>query len=157
MHFQHNLLDLGGGTSGTRFRINSLLLLVIALLGFELQLEHASDFEAFSSTTSDFLARHSFVLWVGLLWNSHHILVSFFIFMVLFFSCGFDWFFWVTAPWISPLFYGLEVPFPCFIFLDPKSHFLCLTFFSILTAYWYAALSEEISRKSIYAWMYLCK
>ena len=34
--------------------------------------EHASDFEAFSSATSDCLAQHSLMLWVELLWNSHH-------------------------------------------------------------------------------------
>ena len=51
--------------------------------------EHASDLEAFNSTTSDCLARHSLVLSVELLWNSHHFPLSFFGFMVLLFACRF--------------------------------------------------------------------
>jgi hypothetical protein len=42
------------------------------LSGSDSESEHASDSEAFNSATSDCLARHSLVLWVELLWNSHH-------------------------------------------------------------------------------------
>ena len=52
--------------------------------------EHASDSEALISATSDCLAQQSLVLWVELLWNSHHFPVSFFGLTVLFFACGFD-------------------------------------------------------------------
>src|SRR5699024_6631325 len=85
---------------------------------------------------------------VGLLWKSHHFPVSFFGFVVLFFSCGFDGLSWVTPPWLCPLGFG---------FADPKSRFFCLNFCSILTAYRYAVPSEEMSKNSISSWMYLCR
>jgi hypothetical protein len=65
------------------------------LSGSDSESEHASDSEAFNSATSDCLARHSLVLWVELLWNSHHFPVSFFGFVVLFFACGFGRLSWV--------------------------------------------------------------
>jgi hypothetical protein len=84
------------------------------LSGSDSESEHASNSEAFNSATSDCLARHSDVLWVELLWYSHHFPVSFFGFVVLFFSCGFGRLSWDTPPWLGPLFCGLGVPFPCF-------------------------------------------
>jgi hypothetical protein len=84
------------------------------LSGSDSELEHASDSEAFNSATSECLARHSLVLSVELLWNSHHFPVSFFGFVVFFFACGFGRLSWATPPWLGPLFCGLEVPFPCF-------------------------------------------
>lgn len=44
------------------------------------------------STTNDCFGRHSSVLCQGLLWKSHHFLVSFFVFPWPFFSCGLGWF-----------------------------------------------------------------
>jgi hypothetical protein len=68
------------------------------LSGFDSESEHAFDSEAFNSATSDFLARHSLVLWVELLWYSHHFPVSFFGFVVFFFACGFGRLSWATLP-----------------------------------------------------------
>lgn len=56
----------------------------------ESESEHASDSEAFILATNDCLARHSLMFLVGLLWNSHHFHVPFFVFMVFFFVCSFD-------------------------------------------------------------------
>lgn len=64
--------------------------LLVPLLGSNSELEPASNSEAFSSATSDYLARHSLLLWVELLWNSYHFPVSFFVFVVLFFTCDFN-------------------------------------------------------------------
>jgi hypothetical protein len=64
----------------------------------DLESEHASYSESFNLATSDCLARHSLVLWVELLWNSHHFPVSFFGFVVLFFACGFGRLSWATPP-----------------------------------------------------------
>jgi hypothetical protein len=72
------------------------------LSGSDSNSEHASDSEAFNSTTSDCLARHSLVLWVELLWNSHHFPVSFFDFVVLFFAYDFGGLSWVTPPCLVP-------------------------------------------------------
>ena len=77
---------------------------------------------------------HSLVLWVGLLWNSHQFPVSFFDFMVLFFSYVFDELSWVALFWLCPWFCNLGKPFPCFRFADPKSRFFFLNLYSILTA-----------------------
>ncbi len=117
------------------------------LLGSDSRLEHASDSEAVNLVTNDYLVRHSLVLWVGLLWNSHHFPVSFLDFVVLFFSCSFDGLSWVTPPWFCPL---------VFRFTDPKSCFFCLNFCSILTSYRYVVPSEMF-RNSISSWMYLCR
>ena len=127
------------------------------LSGSDSESEPASDSKTFSSTTSDCFARHSLVLWVELLWNSHHFPVSFFGFAALLFACSFGGFSWATPPWLCPLFYGLGAPFPCFGFAYPKSRFSFLNFCLILTAYQYAVLSEEMSRTSISSWMYLCR
>jgi len=81
------------------------------LLGSNLESEHASDSKAFNSATSDCLAQQSLVLWVELLWNSHHFPMSFG-FVVLFFYCSFCGLSWVTPHWLCPLFYGLGAPSP---------------------------------------------
>jgi hypothetical protein len=48
--------------------------------------------------------------------------------------------------------------FSCYGFTDPKYHlFWFLNFCSILTTYRQAASSDEMSRKSISVWMYLCR
>jgi hypothetical protein len=44
-----------------------------------------------SSTTNDCFRKHSSVLCQGILWKSHHFLVSFFIFPIPFFSFGLVW------------------------------------------------------------------
>ena len=142
------LLDLHSGNSGIGICINNLLPLVILLVKFKLVI---------ISATSNCLARHSLVLWVELLCNSHHFPVSFFDFVVFFFSCIFGRLSWAAMPWLFPLFYGLGAPLPCFWFEDPKSHFFCLNFYLILSAYQYVASSEEMSRNSISSWIYMWK
>ena len=127
------------------------------LLGSDSELEHASDFETFSSTTSDCFARHSLVLWVELSWNSHNFPVSFFGFATLFFAYSFGELSWAAPPWLCPFLCGLGAPFPCFGFANPKSHLFYLNFFSTLTAYQYVVLSKEMFRNSISSWMYLCR
>ncbi len=117
------------------------------LSGYDSELEHGSNLEAFILTTNDGLARKSLVLLVKLLWNSHKFPI--FVFVMLFFSCGFGGLFWVISPWILPSLYSLEVPFPYFRFVDPKSLLFCLSLCLILTVYWYTMPSEEISRNSI--------
>lgn len=93
---------------------------------------------------------------MGLWWNSHHFLESFFIFPLFFFACNFYRLSWVIPPWICPLFCSLEVPLSCFEFVDPKSHFFGLKLCLILKTYRYAIPSKEMFRNFIYAWMYLC-
>jgi hypothetical protein len=44
-----------------------------------------------SSTTNDYIERHSLVLCQGLLWNSHHFPVSFLDFSLPFFACIWSW------------------------------------------------------------------
>ena len=44
-----------------------------------------------SLTTNDYIERHSSVLCQGMLWNSHHFLVSFIEFLLPFLSCIWDW------------------------------------------------------------------
>jgi hypothetical protein len=55
------------------------------------QSQNTSDSEAFTSATNDCFEQQSTVLCQGLLWKSHHFLVSFFVFLVSFFACGLDW------------------------------------------------------------------
>jgi len=124
---------------------------------FGLDLEYSFDSKAFISATSDYFVWHSSMLWEGLLWNSHHFHASFFIFLLLLIYCGFDGLSWVISPWLWPLFCGLEVLFPFFRFINPKSHLFYLTFCVILIEFWYITPSEDISRNSIFGWMCLCK
>jgi len=102
----------------------------------------------------DYLAQHSLVLWVELLWKSHHFPCPMSLgccsFLVASTSCP-------RSPGFFLFSVFLGAPFPCFGFTYPKYHFFCLNFCSILIAYQYAVLSEEMSRKSISSWMYLCK
>ena len=97
--------------------------LAFPLWVFSSKLEHVSDSEAFNLATNDCLARHSLVLWVELLWNSHHFPTSFFVFVALFFACSFNGLSYVAPPWLFPLLCNLGAPFPCFGFADPKSPF----------------------------------
>ena len=121
----------------------------IPLSGFDLDFEPTFDSEAFSSATNDCLAQHSLVLWVELLWNSHHFPMSFFVFVVSFFACGFDGLSWVPQPWLGPLFCGLGASFPFFGCVERKSRFFYLNLCQILTAFQYVMSSEEMSRNSI--------
>jgi len=149
-------------SSGSLGSIFWTLVVAIVALGFSLiiyflysgsgsESKNESKSEAFILATNDCSVRHSFVLWVVLLWNSHHFLVSLFVFVVLLFSYDFDGLSWVSPYYIYPLFCSFEVPFPCFRFGDSKYHFFCLNLCSILTAYWYTAPSEDMSKKSIYS------
>ena len=146
------LLDLYVGDDGIGLHINNIL-----PFGSDSESKHASDFEAFILATNDCLAQHSLVLWVELLWNSHHFLVSIFDFVVLSFPCGLGGLSWAVPPWLCPLFLCLSTPFPCFGFVDPKSRFFCLNFCSILTVYQNVVSSEEMSRNSISSCMYLSR
>jgi hypothetical protein len=83
-----------------------------------------------SSTANDCIERHSLLLCQGILWNSHHFLVSFLDFLLPLFSYIWDYLSQVFPSFICPSLCELDFPFPCF------SHLLCyLSFYSILTAY----------------------
>jgi hypothetical protein len=54
---------------------------------------------------------------------------------------------------------GLGIHFPCFFyegFSDPNCHVFCLNFYSILTTYQLVTPKDEMSKNSIFIWMYLC-
>jgi hypothetical protein len=120
--------------------------------GFDSESKSTSDSEAFSSTTSDCLERHSSVLCQRLVWYSHRFLVSF-DFSFPFLCCGLDW---LSREWSSllcPLLCGLGPPLPCFNceeFTNPNSHLFSLNFCSILTAYLYIVPNDAMSKNSIY-------
>ena len=104
----------------------------------ESEWEYGSNSEAFSLATSDYFVRHSLVLCQGLLWKSHHFLVSFFVFPFPLLVCDLDG---LSRGWLyllGPLVYILGFPldaFWCDAFTDPKYFlFLCLNFCSILIA-----------------------
>ena len=82
------------------------------------------------SITNDCFERHSSVLCQGILWNSHHFPVSFFVFPWPFFSCVLDWFSGNYLLGLSLSYFG------CCRFVDLNSClFWCLNFCSILTSY----------------------
>jgi hypothetical protein len=71
--------------------LGSMSMICLPLYGSELDSEPASDLEAFTLATNNFFEQQSTVLCQGLLWNSHHFPVSFFVFLVSFFACRLDW------------------------------------------------------------------
>ena len=73
------------------------------LSSFGLESKHAYESEAYSLATSDCLARHSLVLWVELLWNSHHFTMSFFHGAILFL-----WL-WQVSLWFGGAFSLLQI------------------------------------------------
>jgi hypothetical protein len=60
------------------------------IFGSHSESDPASDLEAFTSATNDCFERHSTVLCQGLLWNSDHFPMSFFVFPLSLFICGLD-------------------------------------------------------------------
>jgi hypothetical protein len=60
--------------------LGSTSMIHLPLSGSVSESESASDSEAFTSATNDCFERQSAVLCQGLLWKSHHFLVSFFVF-----------------------------------------------------------------------------
>jgi hypothetical protein len=128
-------MDLSGGSNGgTRFRINVLS----PFLGSDSKLDPAYDSEAFTSTTNDCFEWHSSVLFQGILWNSHHFPMSFFVFPLSVFVCGLDKLSRGFPSLLYPFFYWLGLPFPCLFyegFANPKCRIFCLIFYSILTTY----------------------
>jgi hypothetical protein len=71
--------------------LGSTPMICLPLSSFGSESEYAYDSEAFTSATRDFFEWQSLVA-EGLLWNSHHFLVSFFVFLMSFFACSLDWF-----------------------------------------------------------------
>jgi hypothetical protein len=71
--------------------LGSTSMICLPLSDFDSELELASDSEAFTSATNNFFERKSTMLCQGLLWKSHHFLISFFVFSVSF-ACSLDWF-----------------------------------------------------------------
>jgi hypothetical protein len=89
-------LMVGNVTSGwiiavAKIYVDSASIIYLLLLLFELESDSGLDFVSLISATNDCFERHSSMLCQGILWKSHHFLVSFFIFSLLFFSCGLDW------------------------------------------------------------------
>ena len=117
---------------------SSTSMIYLPLSGSSSESESASNSKAFTSATSDCFERQSTVLCQGLLWKSHHFLVSFFVFLVSFFTCGLAWLSYYYSSFLFPLFCGLVSPFTGFCyegFLGPNCLIFCLIFFSILTTY----------------------
>lgn len=54
----------------------------LLLLGYDSESKHAYDLEVFSLANSDCLAQQSLVLWLDILWNSHHFIMPLFVFVV---------------------------------------------------------------------------
>jgi hypothetical protein len=59
---------------------------------YESNYESGFDILSLIFATNDYFEQHSSVLCQWILWKSHHFPVSFFIFLLPFFSCGLDWF-----------------------------------------------------------------
>ena len=107
-------------------------------VGFDSKSESTFDSEAFSSSMSDFLERHSSVLCQGILWYSHHFPVSFFVFSLPLLCCDLDWLSWGRPYQPCPLLFGLGLPFPYFScegFAYPNSRRFFLNFCLILIMY----------------------
>jgi hypothetical protein len=118
--------------------LRSTSMICLPLSSYESESEPASDSEDFTSSTSNFFECQSIVLCQGILWKLHHFPISFFSFLVSFFSCGLDWLSRYCPSFLCPFFYGLGPPFPRFCcegFPGPNCRVFCLSFFSILTAY----------------------
>jgi hypothetical protein len=73
--------------------LGSASMIFFPLYGFDLESEPTSDSEAFILTTNDFFEQHSSVLCQGILWNSHHFSVYFFVFSLPFFVLA-----WTSCP-----------------------------------------------------------
>ena len=105
---------------------------------FYLESESTSESKAFSSATCNFLEWHYSLLCQGILWYSHHFIMSFFIFSLPLLCYGLDWLSWEWPSLLYPLLCGLGLPLHCFDyekFADPNSRLFCLNFYSILTTY----------------------
>jgi hypothetical protein len=70
--------------------VGSTSIICLLLLLFESNSESGLSFVSLISTTDDYFERHSSLSCQGILCNSHHFLVSFFIFPLLLFSYGLD-------------------------------------------------------------------
>jgi hypothetical protein len=70
--------------------LGSMSIIYLPLSSSVSESDSASDSEAFTLATSDYFERQSIVLCQGLLWKSHHFLVSFFVFPVSFFTFDLD-------------------------------------------------------------------
>jgi hypothetical protein len=118
-------IDILGSDYGTS-------MIHIHLSRSDLESNLGSEFEVFSLTTNDYLEWHSSVLFQGILWNSHHFPIYFFIFPLLLFVCSLEWFSWGCASFLCPFFYVFGIPLPKFYydaFTNKKSHlFPCLMF-----------------------------
>jgi len=84
------------GSSQWNFVVEMVTLGSASMIHFPLsssksRYELTSDSDDFISSNNDCLEWHSSMLCQGILWNSHHFLVSFFHFMLPLFACGLDW------------------------------------------------------------------
>jgi hypothetical protein len=71
--------------------LGSASMIHLPLSGSSSESESTSDSEVFTSATSNFFEQKSTVLCQGILWKSHHLPVSFFVFPVSFFAYDLDW------------------------------------------------------------------
>jgi len=83
------------GSSGWIFAVTTIAVgfaPMICPLPIFSESDSKSGFDSLSliSATNDCFERHSLVLCQGILWKSHHFLMSFFVFPWPFFSCGLD-------------------------------------------------------------------
>jgi hypothetical protein len=70
--------------------LGSASMICLPFYGSDSNSKPASDSKAFTSATNNFFEMHLAVLFQGLLWNSHHFLMSLFIFPLSFFVYSLD-------------------------------------------------------------------
>jgi hypothetical protein len=93
---RHSPSSSSSDSSGWIFVVAMVALGSASMIHFPLscsesESESGSNSFSLSSTNNDCFEWHSSVLCQGILWNSHHFLVSFFDFPLPFFSYGLDW------------------------------------------------------------------
>jgi hypothetical protein len=71
--------------------VGSATMICFLLLFYESESKSGLGFVSLSLATNDCFERHSSMLCHRILWKSHHFPVSFFVFLLPFFSCGLDW------------------------------------------------------------------
>jgi hypothetical protein len=69
-------------------KLDSASMICIPFFSFDSESKPTSNSEDFTSATNDFFEQHSVVICHNLLWNSHHFLVSFFVFPLSLFVFG---------------------------------------------------------------------
>jgi len=91
-----------------------------------------SDSKSFTSATSDCFEQKSTMLCHGILWKSHHLPISFFVFSVSLFACDLNWLSWGCLSLLYPLFCWLGPAFPGFFLWGVPSPIFSRILFELL-------------------------